>query len=301
VPQFTEHYYDSEDAGDESIDNGPTGGLTWDGRADRGRDQARIPLFSSYEMANRAPEDVVARAKKAGYGAALARVAPDPLAAILHSLEAFEEDPATFYPYSSKYDAYLDGKATLTPAEARGLALFDDPAKGNCAHCHLSQRSADGTPPQFTDYGFAAVAPPRNPAIPANADPNYFDLGLCGPIRTDLSRRKEYCGLFMTPTLRNVALRQSFFHNGVFHSLRQAVEFYATRETDPAHWYPRNTDGSVRKYDDLPPQYAGNVNREPPFDRKQGQKPALDAREIDDIVSFLKTLTDGYAPAEAAR
>ena len=46
VPAFTEHFYDSEDEGDESIDNGPTGGLTWDGRVDRGRDQARIPLLS---------------------------------------------------------------------------------------------------------------------------------------------------------------------------------------------------------------------------------------------------------------
>ena len=32
VPQFTEHYFESEDEGDDSIDNGPTGGLTWDGR-----------------------------------------------------------------------------------------------------------------------------------------------------------------------------------------------------------------------------------------------------------------------------
>ena len=45
VPQFTEHYFESDDEGDDSIDNGPTGGLTWDGRVDRGRDQARIPLL----------------------------------------------------------------------------------------------------------------------------------------------------------------------------------------------------------------------------------------------------------------
>nr|WP_259665157.1 cytochrome-c peroxidase [Rhizobium bangladeshense] len=44
VPAFTEHYYDSEDEGDESVDNGPTGGLTWDGRVDRGANQAKIPL-----------------------------------------------------------------------------------------------------------------------------------------------------------------------------------------------------------------------------------------------------------------
>ena len=51
-PQFTEHYFESDDEGDDSIDNGPTGGLTWDGRVDRGRDQARIPLLSPFEMDN---------------------------------------------------------------------------------------------------------------------------------------------------------------------------------------------------------------------------------------------------------
>ena len=35
----------------------------------------------------------------------------------------------------------------------------------------------DGTPPQFTDFGLIAIGVPRNPAIPANADPGYFDLG----------------------------------------------------------------------------------------------------------------------------
>jgi cytochrome c peroxidase len=301
VPQFTEHFFASDESGTESVDNGPTGGLTWDGRADRGRDQARFPLLSPYEMANASPGAVVARAEAAGYGAELRRISPDPYRAILVSLEAFEQDPATFYPYSSKYDAVLAGNARLSPAEARGLALFDDPAKGNCAQCHISRRGPNGTPPQFTDYGFAAVAPPRNRDIPANHDPAYFDLGLCGPLRTDLASRTDYCGMFMTPTLRNVALRRSFFHNGVIHDLREAVEFYATRETDPAKWYGRNPDGSVRKYDDVPARYAGNVNRDPPFDRAPGAAPALDAAEIDDIVAFLNTLTDGYRQGVAAR
>lgn len=43
VPQFTQHFHDSDDEGDESVDAGPTGGLTWDGRVDHGADQARIP------------------------------------------------------------------------------------------------------------------------------------------------------------------------------------------------------------------------------------------------------------------
>ncbi|MGF6232196.1 cytochrome c peroxidase [Inquilinus ginsengisoli] len=304
VPPFTEHFFDSEDDSDESVDNGPTGGLTWDGRVDRGADQAAIPLLSDFEMGNAGPDAVVTKALAAGYGDALRRIyGADVLqdrkalyAGILKAFEVYEQDAASFYPYSSKYDAWLAGTATLTPQEARGLDLFNDPAKGNCAECHISQRGNDGTPPQFSDYGQIAIALPRNAQIPANADPAYVDLGVCGPQRTDLKDHPEYCGLFRTPTLRNVALRQTFFHNGVLHSLRDAVAFYVTRETDPGRWYPRNPDGSVRLYDDLPPQYWANINRDPPFDRHLGDAPALTDAEIDDVVAFLKTLTDGYQP-----
>ena len=299
VPQFTEHYFESDDEGDESIDNGPTGGLMWDGRVDRGRDQARLPLLSPYEMANTTAVDVAARAPYAQKLRALFGddVFGDPeqgLRAVIVALEAFEEDPASFYPYSSKYDAYLAGKAVLSPQEARGLQAFQDPAKGNCSHCHVSERGRDGTAPQFTDYGLVAIGVPRNPAIGANADPSYHDLGVCGPERTDLRDHREYCGLFLTPTLRNVAVRHTFFHNGVLHRLRDAVAFYATRDADPARWYSRNADGSIRKFDDLPAAYWDNLNDEPPLDRSAGDPPPLSEQDIDDIVAFLQTLTDGY-------
>nr|MDP9125438.1 cytochrome-c peroxidase [Pseudomonadota bacterium] len=101
------------------------------------------------------------------------------------------------------------------------------------------------------------------------------------------------------PTLRNVALRTSFFHNGSVHSLRDAVAFYATRDTDPARWYSRNTDGSVRVYDDLPAAMAAFVNREIPFEPLPGGKPRLDDRDIDDLVAFLKTLSDADVQAAA--
>ena len=184
----------------------------------------------------------------------------------------------------------------MTAQEARGLALFNDPAKGNCASCHVSRRGNDGTPPQFTDYGFIALGLPRNPAIPANGKPDYFDLGLCGPLRTDLTGKAEYCGLFRTPSLRNVSLRKAFFHNGLVHSLREAVAFYVERDTRPEKWFPRGPDGKVRKFDDLPVRYLNNINMEPPFGGRPGDPARLTESDIDDIVAFLKTLTDGYRP-----
>jgi cytochrome c peroxidase len=304
VPQFTAHYFESSDEGDESVDNGPTGGLTWDGRVDRRRDQARVPLLSPFEMANESAADVAARVRVASDADELRKVFGETIfdddakafAAITEALEVYQQDYRAFYPYSSKYDAYLAGRAQLTPQESRGLALFNDPAKGNCGNCHRSERANDGTPPQFTDYGLIAIGVPRNREIPANADPAFFDLGACGPLRTDLAGRTEYCGLFRTPSLRNVALRKTFYHNGSEHDLRKAIEFYVERDTAPEKWYPRDAGGRVLKFDDLPAQYHGNINNEPPFGGKLGDPPALSAAEIDDIVAFLGTLTDGYSP-----
>ena len=302
VPQFTEHFFDSDDEGDESVDNGPTGGLMWDGRADRAADQARFPLLSPFEMANADPQTVAEELKASSYAGDMraifgAAVFDNPDTAFdvaLQSLAAFEQSAADFYPYSSKYDAYLAGKAALTPQETRGLALFEAEDKGNCSSCHISRPANDGEPPQFTDFGMIALGVPRNPAIPANADPKYFDLGLCGPLRTDFLGHADYCGLFRTPTLRNVALKQTFFHNGEFHTLRDVVAFYATRDTDPGRWYPKDASGGVRKFDDLPSQYQANINTDPPFGGKPGDRPALTDAEIDDVVTFLGTLTDGY-------
>ncbi|HEY1413134.1 MAG TPA: cytochrome c peroxidase [Rhodopila sp.] len=300
LPSFTQHYFESEEEGDESVDQGPTGGRDWDGRVDRARDQARLPLLDSNEMANASPAAVVAsvaRGALAGdirrvYGQAVFADPSRAFAAITEALEFYQQTPSVFSPFSSKYDAFLRGTAKLSAQEARGLAIFNDPARGNCAQCHKSEVMADGRPPLFTDFGFVALGVPRNKAIPANNDPAYFDLGLCGPYRHDLAGRADLCGMFKAPTLRNVALRQSFYHNGVFHSLRQAVAFYAERDTDPGKWYPTGPDGKVRKFDDLPPAYVGNVSQEAPF----GGKRMLSDADVDDLVAFLGTLTDGYRP-----
>ena len=96
------------------------------------------------------------------------------------------------------------------------------------------------------------------------------------------------------PSLRNVAIRRLFFHNGVVHRLEDAVRFYAERDTHPEKWYPR-TSGVIRVFDDLPAEYHANVDRIAPFDRRPGDPPALSTADVAAIVDFLKTLTDGYA------
>ena len=295
APQFKEQYHFLDG------DVGPVGGFTWDGRANSLHEQAMLPLLAANEMANAGPADVALKLSRTTYAAQFraafgAHVFDDPQRAFeagLRALEAFQQEPAEFYPYSSRYDAFLRGDIELTEQEERGVALFKDAAKGNCASCHLGVSRA-GIPPPFTDFDFVNVGVPRNPRIPANADPNYYDLGLCGPERQDFSGRREYCGFFRSPTVRNTAIRDAFFHNGVFTSLRDVLHFYNERDLHPEKYYSRNADGSIRNFDDLPPGYPDNIDHDPPLDRKPGAAPALSESEIDDLIAFLQTLTDGY-------
>jgi cytochrome c peroxidase len=295
---FTEHHHDND--GDDSIDAGPTGGHMWDGRAGSAHAQAGLPLLSPAEMGNASAEAVARKLERAPYAADLRAafgddVFRDPQAAFRAAglaLEVFQQSPKDFYPFTSKYDAVLRGEAKLGAAEARGLRVFNDASKGNCASCHVSERTQDGAFPLFTDFGLIALGVPRNRRLTANADPAFHDLGLCGPYRTDLKDRPGYCGLFRTPSLRNVAVRQSFFHNGVVHTLEAAIRFYAERDAAPQRWYARAANGAAQKYDDLPAQYRGNVNIEAPFGQKRGGKPALTEAEIRDVAAFLRTLTD---------
>jgi cytochrome c peroxidase len=301
VPKFAERYHFVDG------DVGPIGGLTWDGRAPSLHEQAMLPLLAPNEMANGGPAEVARKLANSAYAAQFRaafgeRIFKDPQRAFqagLLALESFQQEPAEFYPYSSRYDAFLRGEIDLTDQEERGAALFKDPAKGNCASCHLGVSRA-GAPPPFTDFDYANVGVPRNARIAANADPHYFDLGLCGPVRQDFLDRREYCGFFRSPTVRNTAIRDAFFHNGVFTSLRDVMHFYVERDLQPQKYYPLNADGSLHKFDDLPPDYPVNVDHDAPLDRNPGEVPALTESEIDDVIAFLRTLTDGDAGAATA-
>ena len=200
VPPFKEEYKFLDG------DVGPIGGMMWDGRAASLEEQAKLPLLAANEMANTGPADVARKLARAAYapqfkalfGADIFKNPDKAFAAGLSALAAFQQVPAEFYPYSSRYDAYLRGDIDLTEQEERGADLFKDPDKGNCASCHLGT-SRDGVPPPFTDFDFVNVGVPRNPRLPANADPRYYDLGLCGPNRRDLTKKRELCGFSAPP------------------------------------------------------------------------------------------------------
>ncbi|HEY0230396.1 MAG TPA: cytochrome c peroxidase [Dokdonella sp.] len=284
----------------------PTAGFNRDGRASSLLEQAERPFLAAHEMANGDAASVSAKLAAAAYADDFRKVFggdafDDADGAFLRArfaVEAYEKTAPELHPFDSKYDYFLRGKVMLAPAELRGFALFNRPDKGNCAGCHPSMRGADGSPPLFTDYTYDNLGVPRNVEIAANADPAYFDLGLCGPERADLAERTDLCGAFKVPTLRNVATRQVFFHNGLFKTLRDAIHFYVRRDTNPDEFYPTDANGVAQKFDDLPRAFHRNVNTEEvPYDRHPGEAPRLDDAEIDDLIAFIGTLTDGYDAA----
>ena len=126
IPPFTEHYFDDE--GDDSVDQGPAGGRAWDGRSQSVHDQARLPLFSPFELANPNADAVVDKVRRAVYAAQFraafgGNIFEDSslaFKAVLLALETFQQSAAEFYQYSSKYDAWLRHEASLSADELRG-------------------------------------------------------------------------------------------------------------------------------------------------------------------------------------
>lgn len=323
--EYTPAYADLLDNPDGMSAPGPGGGFAWDGRADTLAEQAKLPLLSPLEMANASPADVVAKVRASSYAALFQKAfaAPDTRADavarsddhrsdidkafddVVAALQAFQLEDPSFHPYTSKFDLHAGNKigGAFTPAEARGFRVFADANKGNCASCHFPGAGINGSSGLFTDFSYEAIGVPRNLALSTNEDATYYDLGLCGPLRTDHATPSAgpnaFCGMFKTPTLRNTAGRKVFFHNGVVHSLEQAVRFYNTRDTSPELWYPTK-NGQVQKFDDLPKAYRANVDRQMPLDgRARGAKKPMSEAEMADLICFIKTLTDDYQPPAA--
>lgn len=297
--RYVPAFYWFED--DEAPAPEPKGGFFWDGRADSLVALVKQPLFNPDEMNGGTPRRVADKIAHGPYAKDFRAIAgaatPD---AVMHgvgaAIEAYLKSDE-MSPTRSKYDAYVRGEATLTEPERRGLEAFKDRRRGACAGCHrMTELSSNPAESMFTDYGYDAIALPRNRELPANADPTRFDLGLCERKEDPRKGDEKLCGAFRTPSLRNVTLRESFGHNGVYKTLREAVTFYARRAVAPERIYPAG-----QTFDDVPQRYRVNVNiHAPVYNRNMGAAPPLSDAEIDDVVAFLGTLTDAPRITEAS-
>ena len=156
----------------------PTGGFFRDGRASSLAVQAQQPFVTEFEMANGNAAEVLTRLQAssatldafiAAFGADAARRSRrDAGRTSGAAIAAYETEAPEFHPFTSKYDYWLRGQAQLSAAEQRGLALFNNPGKGNCTACHPSQRQGYSDHALFTDFTYDNIGVPRNWNIPAN-------------------------------------------------------------------------------------------------------------------------------------
>jgi cytochrome c peroxidase len=229
------------------------------------------------------------------------------------------EVSAEVTPFTSKYDAVQAGNATFTPQEQLGYDLFRGKAK--CNTCHRD--GGPGEDPLFTDFTASNIGTPANPRLPYYAegrpDPRgyvanpagaaYVDPGVGGfiggqnllshPSSVDARWRgleAPTAGRFQVPTLRNVDKRpypefvKSYGHNGYFRSLKEIVHFYNTRDVLPrCH---ANDPGEGKTCWPAPESIA-NMNK-----TRVGHLGLSDAEEAA-IVSFMRTLSDGYFSRDA--
>jgi len=260
----------------EDAARGWVGGLFWDGRASTLEAQALGPITNPLEMNTTSKAALVARVAAAPYANDVrelygAHALDDPEVGTAHVLDAIAayERTHAFAPFSSKYDRYMAGRAKLTDTEARGLAIFLDPARGNCASCH--------PPPMFTDWSYANLGIPRyqNSQFlkqPPPLDPDgaaYVDHGL---MTTTGDPAQD--GKFRVPTLRNVMRTGPYGHNGYFENVPYLIDFLNTRDVGSAH------NGAW-----APPEVPATI------DRRVGNLHLTD-QDRDDLAAFLGTLTD---------
>jgi cytochrome c peroxidase len=258
------------------------GGLFWDGRANTLEEQAGIPLLNPLEMNNPDKATVVNKAKK-HYGRAFDKLygkgslddVEQGFQRVGHALAEFQRTP-TFAPFSSKYDRYLAGTAQLTKGESNGLAIFEDPARGNCAGCHPNRPGPDDKPPLFTNFGYANLGIPRFHDSPFLIQPKEFNPDGAAFIDRGLATTTNdpaHEGMFRTPTLRNVTRTGPYGHNGYFRRLDEMIEMITGSCMRP---------GSCKLAE---PEVAANAQRV-----RSGR--SLTRHEIMDLIAFLRTLED---------
>ena len=181
-------------------------------------------------------------------------------------LEAFELSHQVNQ-FTSKFDYYLAGKIKLSEQEMRGMEIFNDTTKSKCSLCHLSEPTPYASTKKiiFTDYSYDNLGLPKNPLqqhLPIDSGLAKFEMN--NPIEV---------GRFKTPTLRNIEKTAPYMHSGIFKDLEEVMEFYNERDINQKFAHPEVTS---------------TINKDDLGDLK------LTKQEINDIIAFLKTLTDGY-------
>jgi len=133
--------------------------------------------------------------------------------------------------------------------------------KALCATCHFMPLTNGSVPPFFTETEKEVIGVPKE----SNNKELDTDTGFYWVYNENLHK-----GMFKTPTIRNIELTAPYMHNGVYNTLEEVKNFY-------------NKGGGSGLGFNVPHQTL-------PFDHLN-----LSEQEIQDIITFMKTLTDAYS------
>jgi cytochrome c peroxidase len=185
----------------------------WDGRAPSLEKQAEGPIANPVEMAyslegvvDRLNQDTSYREQfKKAWGTD--KITVD---IITKSIGSFER---TVLSGNSPFDRFYYGgdKTALSASAQRGLKVFQDPKRGNCAVCH----TIDKKYALFTDNKF------HNIGVGADLQGNFTDTG-----RYSQTKNNADMGAFKTPTLRNIAQTAPYMHDGELRDLKAVIDHY---------------------------------------------------------------------------
>lgn len=185
----------------------------WDGRAPSLEEQAAGPIANPVEM-DLPHDQLVGRLNDDAKYVELFTKAFGPgritLDKVKKAIASFER---TVVSGNSPFDRYQYGgdKKAMSDSAIRGLAIFQDAKRGNCAVCHTIEEKYA----LFSDGKF------HNLGTGMDEQGELRDMG-----RFDVTKAEADRGAFRTPTLRNIAQTAPYMHDGSQKTLREVVDFY---------------------------------------------------------------------------
>ncbi|MEM7456438.1 MAG: cytochrome c peroxidase [Planctomycetota bacterium] len=240
------------------------GRMFWDERAASLEQQVLQPIQDSVEMGMDLTTLEAKLAATSFYPQLFEDAFGDPNINSFRIGRALAQFVRSLISYESKFDEALqagnypnpDFQAVFTPSELRGLALYQPtPGGGRSLRCDVCHGTATQTMGRAGEPG----GPPPGPFAVNN--------GLDLDTSADQGAGN---GRFKSNSLRNIEVTAPYMHDGRFQTLEEVVEFY---------------NSGIQNHPNLAPQLRVNGNGPPiRFNMTQQEK--------DDLVAFLKTLTD---------
>lgn len=177
----------------------------WDGRAPTIEDQVIIPITHPDEMGLSAEDAVRNIERVRGYASLFQAAYGDPAVTFDRIAKALATFVRTIVSGNSTFDRFAAGdKSALTKEQRHGFDFFN--GKGECAECH---NEANFTDEKFANLGIG------------------FDRPQPDPGREVVTKKRGDFGKFKVPTLRDLAHRGPYMHDGRFGTLGDVLEFYA--------------------------------------------------------------------------